>query len=159
MKRWFWTALLLAAVVGAAYWATLGSCRMMGLGCKTVSWFDDLNLSPEQRKKTASLEKDFLVRKQASCQILCEKRAQMIQLMKQQNPDRVLMDRLVEEIGTEQTALEKATISHLLALQRVLNPVQRERFFAQVSDQLRNACKATACGMTSGCSVMGAKSK
>ena len=153
MKRWIFGGVVLAAVAGVAYLATLGCCQLMrrGEAPKVQAISDELNLTPDQRRQVASLEKDFMSRKEASCGVLCAKRAQMIQLFKQREPDRTTLYTLTEEIGREQTALEKATIEHLLALRNVLDEPQKERLVARVSERLRTACEATACGSTTGC--------
>jgi hypothetical protein len=69
-----------------------------------------------------------------------------------------VLAQLAEEIGQEQTALEKATLDHLLAVGRQLDPKQRERLMASVSEELRTACRMTACGMTEGCAMQEGKS-
>lgn len=153
MKRFIWIALVLLGIGTAAYWATIGCCRMMGMNSSQPSLVDDLGLTPEQNAAAAPLEKDFLARKNASCQILCEKRAQLIRVIQEKDPDQALIDRLVEEISTEQMTLEKATLTHLLALRKILEPAQQERLVARMSEQLRSACDMTACGMGGSCSM------
>ncbi len=153
MKRFVWIALVLLGIGTAAYWATISCCRMMGMNSALVSLIDDLGLTPEQSSQAAVLEKDFLARKNASCQVLCEKRAQLIRVIQEKEPDQALIDRLVEEISAEQMALEKATLTHLLALQKILDPPQRERLAARMLEQLRNACDMTACGASGSCPV------
>jgi len=141
------------AVSGIAYFATLGCCQWIGFRRQLRPLADRLNLTPAQRQAVASLEKEFLARKEATCQTLCAKRAQLVQLLKQPEPDRFALKTVTEEIGREQTSLERATLDHLLALRQQLDPPQRERLIALVSDQLRTACSATACGMTPGCAL------
>lgn len=159
MKRFLWIALILLGIGTAAYWATIGCCRMMGMNSSRASLADGLGLTPEQSSQAAVLEKDFLARKNSSCRILCEKRAQLIRVIQEKEPDQALIDRLVEEISTEQMALEKATLTHLLALRKILEPAQRERLVARMSEQLRNACDMTACGASGSCSMKEGKSK
>jgi len=150
--------LALCAAIGAvAYLATIGCCRLMLFRAQTVSLSDRLHLTPVQRQAMEPLEKEFLARKQASCGILCAKRAQLIQLLKQPNPVRAAGLQLVEEIGQEQMVLEKATLEHLLAVGQQLEPSQREQLGRLVTEQLRTACRMTACGTTPGCEVAGKK--
>lgn len=159
MNRRLRIGLLLIAVAGIAYLATFGCCRLLGWGRKPVSITAGLGLTPDQGRAVAALERDFLARKQESCGLLCEKRAQLIQQMKQKEPDPAVVDQLVAEISTQQMALEKATVAHLLALRKVLDPAQQEKLTARLSDQLRNACQATACGTTPGCFLKGEKTQ
>ncbi len=127
--------------------STVGCCHLMGKGgASSGGWTAGFNLTPEQRQAVEAADKQFLARKEESCRILCTKRAQMIQILKQVEPDRAVLVQLAEEIGQEQTALEKATLDHLLAIGGQLDPKQRERLMASVSEELRTACRMTACG-------------
>jgi hypothetical protein len=66
-----------------------------------------------------------------------------------------MMNSVVEEIGQEQTRMERETLAHLLAVQQVIGPSKKEKFSLLVADQLRTACLGTACGVTPGCAVTG----
>lgn len=153
MKRIVVGLIGIVAVAGIAYFATLGCCQWVGFRRQLRPLADRLNLTSAQRQAVASLEKEFLARKGATCQTLCAKRAQLIQLLKQPEPDSFALRTVAEEIGREQTSLERATLDHLLALRQQLDPPQREKLIALVSDQLRTACNATACGITPGCAL------
>ena len=152
MKRFLMAAGISLGIAGVAYLTTLGCCRLMA-GSSAAGWTERIRLTPEQRRAVAEQERQFLARKQESCGILCAKRAQMIQLLKQTDPDQTALLQLAEEIGQEQTALEKATVEHLVAVSRHLEPEQRLRMMGLVSEDLRTACAATACGMGPGCSM------
>ena len=153
MKRIFLWILALAAVAAAAYGVTRGRCQLGRRSEAGGSLVEQLRLRPEQRGPIAKLEAQFLSVKQASCGTLCAKRAQLIQEMRQSAPDRAALNLITEEIGREQTAMEKATIEHLLSLEGELDPDQRERLIDSVAERLRTACNATACGGTKGCMV------
>lgn len=152
LKRILGILLVSGAMAGVAYFSTVGCCHLMGWGKgKQVSLTDRLGLTGSQAREVAEMDKTFLARKQASCEILCAKRAQMIQLLGQEDPDRELLARLVDEIGVEQASLEKSTMDHLLAVREKLTPTQRTKLAGLVTEQLRTACKATACGSSAGC--------
>lgn len=153
MKKILLSAALVAAALAVAYLATMGSCHLAGVWKRAGAWSDRLGLTPEQKRKVAGLEESFARQRGASCETLCAKRAQMIALLKQPEPDRAALSGIVEEIGAEQTALEKATLEHILAVAAVLDPERRGKLIAQVSEELRAACKGTACGMGPGCSM------
>ena len=159
MKKFLIGAVILLGIGGVAYLSTLGCCQMISRGRPAASLVDQLNLTPDQRQAVAEEDKQFLKQKEASCGVLCAKRAQMIQLLKQPEPDRATLVQLTEEIGQEQTALEKATLDHLLAVGRHLDPAQRQRMMASVTEELRTACNETACGMKGNCFVQGGKKK
>ena len=151
MKRLVVWAGILAAVAGVAYLATLGCCQLMASRAAGVPLAQRLDLTPGQRVEVAKLDQEYLAQKQASCQVLCAKRAQVIQLLSQPDPDRTALAQVVQEIGQEQTLLERATLDHLLAVNRKLEPRQQEKLMTLVGEDLRTACKATACDMTPGC--------
>ncbi len=159
MKRFLVIAFALVGIGGVAYWATLGCSQMLSRKASSAGWVKNLALAPEQRQAVAAAQKQFMAQKQESCGILCAKRAQIIQLLKQPDPDRAALAQLAEEIGREQTALETATLDYLLAVSRQLEPPQRERLIASVSEELRTACRMTACGMTPGCTMKEGKQK
>ncbi|MBI3318785.1 MAG: periplasmic heavy metal sensor [Candidatus Omnitrophica bacterium] len=153
MKRILIGLALVAGIAGVGYLATLGCCQLISRKSAPASLGDQLQLTPSQRQGFAALERDFLARKQASCGMLCAKRAHLIQLLKQDQPDLASLGILAEEIGQEQIALERATLEHLVKLQEGLEPSQRERLVALVTEKLRAACEMTACGASPGCFV------
>ena len=153
MKRLVIVTVVFAAIAGVAYISTVGCCHFIWSRGKTIPLSQQLHLTAAQRQTIVSLEGNFMVQKAAACQTLCGKRAQLIQLLKQPEPDQATISRIVEEIGQEQTALEKATIDHLLAVRQHLEPSQRSTLADLVTEELRTACKETACGMTPGCAV------
>lgn len=157
MRRFLIGAAVLAGIAGVTCLATLGCCHLVGSRRSGSGWVEQLNLAPEQRQAVDKAAKQFLAQKEESCRILCAKRAQMIQLLKQEEPDRAALAQLAEEIGQEQTRLEKATLDYLLAVNRRLEPEQRKRLMASVTEDLRTACNATACGMTKGCNAKQSK--
>ena len=159
MKKIFLSAGLVLSVLAVAYLATLGCCHLVRAKSGSGAWSDRLGLTAEQRKRVAPLEEAFARQRGASCETLCVKRAQMIALLKQAEPDRAALRGLIEEIGAEQTALEKATLDHILAVAAVLEPERREKLIAQVSEELRTACRETACGSSGHCSIAGKSSK
>ncbi len=151
MKRFLVIAFALMGMGSVAYLATLGCGQMLSRKRSPAGWVESLSLAPEQREAVASTQKQFLAQKGESCRILCAKRAQIIQLLKRPDSDRAALAQLAEEIGQEQTRMEKATLDYLLAVGRQLDPKQRERLMAFVTEELRTACKETACGITPGC--------
>jgi len=153
MKKWWMGLTIFALVAGVAYLATLGCCQLLGWRKRPVSLMNGLGLTALQKRALAGSEKEFLQLKAASCEALCAKRAQLIQLLKEPAPDRRAMALVVEEIGREQTALEKGTLQHLLAAREQLTPAQWGKLADSVSDQLRLACRQTACGDTPGCAL------
>lgn len=159
MKRILIAGIVFGAVALVAYLSTLGCCQLIGKMGRPTPLSRQLQLTSAQRERVAPLEREFLAVKAETCSRLCQKRAQLIQLLKSKEADAATSDALVEEIGREQIALEKATLAHLLALRQVLEPAQVERLMAQMTEELRTACSMTACGMTPGCAITGKSSE
>lgn len=153
MKRFLIGLILFAAVAGVVYLATLGCCQLMRVSGKPASLSQRLQLTSSQRQGFISLERGYLAQKDASCQRLCQKRAQLIELLKAPEPDRPLINSIVGEIGQEQTALERVTMDYLLTLRQQLSPEQESRLIAMVSEQLDRACEMTACSAAGTCFV------
>ena len=151
MKRWIITVLLLAGIGFVAYLSTVGCCRLMGWGRRPVTLSQRLNLTSSEHEEMVRLEQAFSRRQAQSCELLCAKRAQLIQLVQQDDPDAALIQRIVEEIGFEQMSMEKATAEHLLALRRSLDPDQRKQLSALIAEEPRTACSQTVCGRTPNC--------
>jgi Spy/CpxP family protein refolding chaperone len=159
MKRFLIGAGVLLGIAGVAYLATLGCSHLIRESRSPAGWVDQLPMTPEQRQAASEAKEQFMAQKRESCSSLCAKRAQVIQLLKQPDPNRSALAQLTEEIGQEQTRLETATLDYLLAVNRQLEPPQRERLMASVSEELRTACKETACGMTPGCMMQEGEKK
>lgn len=157
MKRMALGVILFAGVAILVYLATVGCCHLMAFSGREAPLSEKLKLTPGQRRDFAALEKEYLAQKEASCQRLCFTRAQLIQLLKAHSPDRALISSVTDEIGREQTALERTTLDYLLTLQQKLDPQQRGRLVTLVSGQLSRACEMTACSEAGGCFVKGEK--
>lgn len=153
MKRILIAGAVFGAVALVAYLSTLGCCQLIGKMTRPTPLSRQLQLTSAQRERVAPLEREFFAVKGETCSRLCQKRAQLIQLLRSKEADVATSNALVEEIGREQVALEKATLAHLLALRQALSPSQVEQLTAEMTEQLRTACSMTACGMTPGCAV------
>lgn len=151
MKKILLQMALFGALAAVAYLATLGCGELLRTARRSSPVSERLGLSGEERQRVASLERAFVSQSQATCGTLCAKRAQVIALLQQDPPDRAALSTLVEEIGAEQLAMEKATLDHVLAVGAELEPPQRQRYFAQVRGELRGACDGTACGAGAAC--------
>lgn len=159
MKRMALGVILFAGVAGLVYLATVGCCHLMAFSGREAPLSEKLKLTPGQRRDFASLEKEYLAQKDASCQRLCAKRAQLIRLLKAPAPDRTLIGSVTDEIGREQTALERTTLDYLLTLRRRLDDRQQSRLVALMSDRLSRACEMTACSEAGGCFITEAKER
>lgn len=151
MKRVVIQIGLFLAMAAAAYLATLGCGGLIRDARRSAPWSRRLALSGEQKERVSALEKGFLAQNQAVCGMLCAKRAQMITLLKQEEPDRAALATLVEEIGAEQLVMEKTAMDHVLAVSSELDPDAKKRYLAMVREELRTACKGTACGASGVC--------
>ena len=156
MKRFLIWAALLVLVGLAAYGLARGCCHFWAKPCVSgEGLIDQLGLTAAQRAEVAPVEADYMRKKKASCDLLCAKRAQLIQTLKQPEWDRDVMFQLVEEIGREQTLFEQETIDYIIAVSAHLDEPQKNRLKQTVAEELRTACQSTACGVAWGCSMKG----
>lgn len=157
MKRFLVGLLVFGLVAAVAYLATLGCRQWIHLHASAfpLGLKKELGLTPDQRQHVEALERIFLVQKQSSCGKLCAKRAELIQLLRRADPDRAALAQVLEEVGQEQGLLEKATLDHFLILHRYLDPPQKYKLVAMMTERLRTACERTACGVSPGCFVEG----
>lgn len=151
LKRLGLGVVVLGFLGGMVYLASLGCVHLWAEKNRPIPLSKQLDLTAQQSAQFQAQEKNFMNQKELACEKLCEKRAQLIQAIRSNEPDTVLLTSLTEEIGREQMVLERATLEHLLALRSVLKPAQQKKLTTAISRQLREACKMTACGKTSGC--------
>jgi len=153
MKRLVRNTVGLGLVAGVCYLAVIGFCNLVGIERRPTSFTEGLHLSPDERIAVDRLTERYLATKQDACAVLCAKRAQLIRLIREEQPDIETMHRLVEEIAQVQMGLERATLEHLLAVGRLVGPRDRQQLIDRVTERLRMACRMTACGETPDCTL------
>jgi Spy/CpxP family protein refolding chaperone len=90
----------------------------------------ELDLNEEQAKEFESQDKRFREATKPILDSLEAKRRDLMDEIAAKEPNRDRLDRLTEEIGALQIALQKKTIMHLLKEKSFLTPEQQKKFFS-----------------------------
>lgn len=96
----------------------------------------ELRLSPSQIREIESLRKSLEPKLEEIREKLREKRAQLVNMLKEPEHDSAKINLLIKEIESLQTKLQKIAINHLLQEKKILTPEQQEKFFSIVSKRL-----------------------
>lgn len=94
--------------------------------------YQALGLSSDQLAKVQPLAGTFHDRLQKLQKDMVSARTRLVKLLAHDNVDHVKTEELRKEMAFIQDEIQKEVISHLLELKEVLDPGQRERFFALV---------------------------
>jgi len=96
----------------------------------------ELDLSPAQEKEIESLRKSLELKVEEIGTKLREKRVQLVDLLKESQPDLEKINNQLSEIETLQTELQKMAITNLLQEKKILSPEQQEKFFSIILKRL-----------------------
>ena len=75
----------------------------------------------------------------ALCVKICDRRLELVDLMRADAPDRALLNARIEEIGALQTSLEKRIAAHMLDLKKRLTPEEGRAYLARIHKELRRS--------------------
>ncbi|UCE27213.1 MAG: periplasmic heavy metal sensor [Candidatus Coatesbacteria bacterium] len=90
---------------------------------------EKLELTPEQKEKFKENREDMKEQAEPIRRELDEKRSEVIELLKEPEPDTARRDELFKEIASLQVQLEILVFDHMHETAQVLTPEQREVFF------------------------------
>jgi len=113
----------------------------------------ELNLNEEQVKEFESQAKRFKQETKPILYSLKAKRKDLMDEIAAEEPNEDRLDKLTEEIGALQAALQKKTIVHLLEEKSLLTPEQQQKFFSLLRERgdharmLRNRGKGIGRGL------------
>lgn len=96
---------------------------------------EKLGLTPEQKEKFKENREDMKERAEPIRRELDEKRSEVIDLLKEPEPDTARRDELFEEIAGLQVQLEILVFEHMHETVQELTPGQREVFFEQLEHE------------------------
>ena len=96
----------------------------------------ELNLSESQAKEMEALRKSLEPKMEKIREELREKKVQLVNLLKESEPDLEKINIQLSEIESLQTELQKLVIRHLLQEKNILTPEQQDKFFSIISKRL-----------------------
>jgi Spy/CpxP family protein refolding chaperone len=140
-------ALLLLTVINVAGLLTMGYGRlrhahqMPGPSVADIVGQPDfmrreLGLSEQQAAQLAALREKFQVNLARLRPALQAKRAELVQLVAEAQPDRVRIDALMVELRSLQAELQNACVQQLLDEKSILTPEQQRKFLDAVRARL-----------------------
>jgi len=109
-----------------------------------------LGITEEQAAKIRQQTSEFRkasIRSRAEVEV---KRVELEDLLRAENPDRVAIDRKVDEIGAARVAQAKARIHYRLAMREVLTPEQRKKLREMREEHWRHGSGGRPKGMPQG---------
>ena len=138
-KRWIVTALIVSTALNLVFLGAVGrriwekKCRKHA-GCERVSRFEekgpdrDFRFKPGEEMRLHPHRQLFKPRMEGIQKELREARKQLGEMILEEKPDTVAINKHIEKIGSLQTRMEKEVVSQLLKEKAALDPEQRERF-------------------------------
>ncbi|HID93110.1 MAG TPA: periplasmic heavy metal sensor [bacterium (Candidatus Stahlbacteria)] len=96
----------------------------------------ELALSESQVRQMESLGRPLEQKIDRIKEELREKRAQLVDLLMEPQPNREEINVKVSEIESLQTGIQKLIIDHLLQQKEILTPEQQKKFFSIISERL-----------------------
>jgi Spy/CpxP family protein refolding chaperone len=97
---------------------------------------ETLQLTPEQRQKTASLRANHFAKTEVLRQEINFLRRQIMDEVLAGSPDKAKVERLATELGGKQGGLEKLTFYHFLNLYSLCQPAQKDKFRSLMGELL-----------------------
>jgi len=89
---------------------------------------EKLNLTPDQERRIAGLERDFAVRRQTLEAEMRAANADLARAIGQEHAYSPAVQQAIDRFHRAMGELQKETILHVLAMRQVLTPVQAARF-------------------------------
>lgn len=136
--------LILLTIINVAALATIAYHRLhskrlfrpMGRPDRGMSFIkQELDLNEEQVKEFEAQAKRFKIETEPIRDSLRAKRRDLMDEVAAEQPSMDKLDKLTEEIGALQAALQKKTIMHLLKEKSFLTPEQQQKFFSLLKER------------------------
>lgn len=105
--------------------------------CQKEKFHETLRLSDEQKIKIAGFDKSFNETNRKTCEILCERRKELAQLIETSDMNNPKIEMCLNEVSTLQLDLEKNVIKHLYDVKSVLNEDQQKKFVNLIHKELK----------------------
>jgi Spy/CpxP family protein refolding chaperone len=115
----------------SAYWTSLFGTKMK----KGSFLFEELSLKPEQAKKMREKAMPFRAEIDKRRVEIAQKRKELINLMRADNPDAKAVDSVVSEISGMQEEMQRRVTTHMLEEKALLDKDQQKKFL----DLIENA--------------------
>lgn len=133
-------AIALAIVLGVGAYAITGYFTRDGHKhqqmLRTASLAQTLQLTEGQRDAIEAINVEFQREREEIRERHREHRADLVELLRENPPDRQRIDRKLEEISQSQSEMQRLAVDHLLDVSAELDEQQRERLFELIDEAM-----------------------
>ncbi len=145
MKGKAWRFILIVSLLlnfsvaaGAGYFYCRDSLRRWHSGreARHALMAKKLDLTPAQQKTIKERDAEFGASVAKMREDIAKKRKALLEIIKQENPDRDSIDALLTEISAMQKDMESQVVDHLLAEKSVLSKKQRSKYIEMFEDRM-----------------------
>lgn len=96
----------------------------------------ELGLTPEQRKAIEDMDAGFRKTMKENREKIIEKRRRVLELLKEDKPDREAIDSVLSEIRELQWRIQKLAVGHIIDEKSVFNKEQQAKFYGLLEKRL-----------------------
>ena len=151
-KKIFIVAIVLLLVINLSAFVTMTYNRLSHKKCQMaregessgIYLCHELSLNDDQIEKVKSIRRSFSAQALEISRPLQEKRAELVNLLSQAQPDNYQIDATARTIDSLQAELHRKVIKYLLKEKDVFSPEQQEKFFSIINQRLN--CNASPHG-------------
>jgi Spy/CpxP family protein refolding chaperone len=138
MKKIILFVVLISAVTLFSFWGGKKVCMMMWPGSinPNQSWYYSFGLTAEQEASLKKMDASFRKDGDKLCMQICKGRLDLLNLIKEKNPNEARVHQKIEEIGQMQILLEKTIADHIIEVKKGLTPAQSEAYLDRVHQEI-----------------------
>lgn len=137
----FISLLMNFTILAAAGYFYCRDAGCLGIGpiketTETAVLSKELNLTPEQRKAIEEMDAGFRKTLKENREKIIEKRKRVLELIREDRPDREAIDSVLSEIRELQWRIQKLAIGHIIDEKSVLSKEQQAKFYGLLEKRL-----------------------
>jgi Spy/CpxP family protein refolding chaperone len=133
--------LVLLAIAGAISFAAARWAVSRKAGFDEMRWMQrELKLSDAQGAQLSRISAEFRRELERFCAEHCAARFELGEELVKGEPDRAKIESLTARMANAQTACERATVHHILAVREFLTPAQQKRYGELVQTRVCSVC-------------------
>lgn len=103
--------------------------------------FKELSLRPEQKRMIEEKAMPFRAEIDKKSDEIAKKRKKLLDLIRQENPDREAIDNIIAEINKIQEEIQRMIVMHILEGKSLLDRDQQKKFLDVIEDALHKGGK------------------
>jgi Spy/CpxP family protein refolding chaperone len=142
MKKLLLFAVLISAVTLVGFWGGRKACTALMWPSSlnaSQSWLSGLGVSPSQEKTLKEMDASFRRQSDRACIEICRERMELLNRMNDPEASSENILAKVEAIGSQQTAMEKMLVAHMLEVRKHLTPEQSKVYLERVRREFQKS--------------------